>query len=254
MKSLKGINNILLIIGVIIIFIAPFIHIEFDKKNKVVDSYKVSLEAKLIKPIEKSLNQTHVKYEKKEISAEDYINKRNNLESKLIQVKKEYKDLVKQKQNENRIFGWLTTRKFLIGFGIRIPYLLFSLIISYLISIINTRDKFLKNTFVFLQISCYSISAYVIIWCFWYSQDYPISSYRFIILFISCLISISIYYFIKYTKQSLQPQIERLKHIIRILFDFILVDSKNEDYVKDNKKDYYKNRSKELIKKALDNE
>lgn len=254
MKSLKGTNNFLLIIGVMILFIAPLIHIEFDKKNHKVEAYKAKVNKQILKPIEESLKTLRLGYEQRKISAENYITNKDKLDLKLLKAQQEYKKLVEIEKNKNRVFGWLTTRKFLIGFGIRFPYLLFSLIISYLISLINTKDKSLKRAFTFLQLALYTISGYVIIWCFWYSQDYPLSSYRFVAILLSALVSFLLYYFIRYTRVSLYAKNYKLKHIIRMLFDFILVDSKQEDFIKEEKKAYYKQRSTELVKNALDNE
>jgi len=253
-KSLIGVRNIFLIIGAVLLFIAPFIHIEFSKKNFVVEDYKIEKEKQIITPVKKTLTTLKQNYSKGSIIAEDYILEYDRLNVELEKAKTKYNELVRSKENEERVLGWLTIRSFLIGFGIRLPYLLFSLIISYLISIINTKDVSLKRTFTFLQMVCYTISGYVLIWCFWYSQDYPLSSYRLIAIVISALVSLSLYFFIKYIRDSLVKKLERLKYIIRNLFDFILMDSKEQDFVKEDKKVYYRNKSRELIKEALDNE
>ena len=237
-----------------ILFIAPLIHIEFDKKNKLVEIYKKETSKQTIEPIEKSLIQLKADYKRGKITAESYIQRADELNITLLGAKEKYDKLIKIKEDDNRVFGWLTMRKFLNGFGVRVPYFLFSLIISYLISIINTKEKSLKITFTFLQLSCYTISSYLIIWCFWYSQDYPLSSYRFTALAISALVSFSLYFFIKSRRDSLVQKLERLKYVIRNLFDFILMDSKEEDFVKEDKKVYYRDKSRELIKEALDNE
>ncbi|AUC14337.1 hypothetical protein BTO06_03910 [Tenacibaculum sp. SZ-18] len=47
---------------------------------------------------------------------------------------------------------------------------------------------------------------------------------------------------------------EKLKNLIRNLFDFILIDSVEKDYVKDSKISEYREESLELVKNALDNE
>ncbi len=254
MKNQIGIRNIFLIIGAILLFIAPFIHIEFSKKNSIVEKYKTETKKEIIIPIKNSIKELKQNYSKGNIVAENYILEYDKLSNELENAETKYNKLVQIKKDEERILGWLTIRSFLVGFGIRLPYLLFSLIISYLISIINTKEKSLKRTFTLLQLTCYTISGYVIIWCFWYSQDYPLSSYRFVALAISALVSFSLYFFIKSRRDSLVQKLERLKHVIRNLFDFILMDSKEEDFVKEDKKVYYRDKSRELIKEALDNE
>lgn len=254
MKSLKGIN-FLLIFGAIIIFIAPLIHIEFSKKNELVENYKSKLKNTLIAPFDLKISQNEKAYTQKKISAETYISNSKSLQKEVLKVKKQYTTLIRKKQDENRIFGWLTLRKFLNGFGIRLPYLIFSLIISYLIGLVKTENNNLKKSFFFLQITCYTITGYVIIWCFWYLQDYSISSYRVTILILSALVSTAGYYLIKYKNElnhNINRKLDSLKGFIRVLFDVILVETKEKDLIKDEYKEEFDTRKKELISQAIE--
>lgn len=47
---------------------------------------------------------------------------------------------------------------------------------------------------------------------------------------------------------------EKLKQLIRSLFDFIFIDVQEEEMIKDSKKSLYHDKSVELLKNALDNE
>ncbi len=67
---------------------------------------------------------------------------------------------------------------------------------SSLIAMIKTEDKYLKIGFNLFQLSCYVLSTYFMLFVFWDSQDFTISSYRTVFLVISVLIGVSFVYFI----------------------------------------------------------
>lgn len=253
-KTKKGIGKsiiyVLLFIASVLLFTAPLAHMEFSKVNLTVKKEKKALKERLITPLEAKIAFNRVEYDLNNISAINYIKQNDVLVNELKKAKKKYTNLSKTLVDKYRVFGWKTLRMFLIGFGIRLPFLLFSIIISFLILKINTNDSNLKRSFVFLQIASYTISFYVLVWCFWYSQDYPLSSYRWVVIGISVLASISTVYFIKYRKLLEH----RYSQIIKGLFDFILSDLEDEDMIKEEKIPIYKEKSISLLKNALDNE
>ena len=244
----KKLLNFLLLFGAILIFIAPFLHINFSKKNAKTEKFKEETFDNLIGPLiikKETLGKTILK--QKEPNKDLFL---SYLETE-IEIKKkesEYKSLVKKEKAKNSFFGWHTTRSFLIGFGNRIPYLVFNLIITYLIQIINTESKYLKNTFRYLQLICYTISIYQIIWCFWNYQDYPLKYYRYIIVLISLSTSVMMINFINYRSVLRTKLIE----LIKDLFAFIFDETEDKNYIKLDKKEEYKKRRLELAEKAIE--
>lgn len=178
-------NRLILFIGIflgaLIILVAPLVHISFPKKNQVVEQYKEVLNQPVHK-LKAKIVDLRSSYDEGGIPASEYIIENDKLNITLTELLATNKSLVKTKVDEARVFGWTTTRKFIIGFGIRLPFLIFSIIISMLIARDQTRVKNLKKAFFILQSACYTISFYVIIWCFWYVQDYPLEVYWFAML------------------------------------------------------------------------
>lgn len=246
----KKIFNFLLLIGAIFIFIAPFVHINFSKKNANTEVYKKKLYSENIKPLEEEKKELIKSIEGKNEFNQGKFKKYLDLEN-LIQIEnKKYKRLVKAKIEKNSFQGWHTTRSFLIAFGNRFPTLIFCLIISYLVQLLNTKDRHLKNTLRYLQLLCYTIAFYQIIWCFWNYKDYPLKYYRYIIIIVSFIVSVMFINFVHY-KKALR---NRLTLLIRDLFSFIFEETEAKDFVKESKKHDFRKRRIELAEKAVEME
>lgn len=225
------------ILGAMFIVVAPLLHIYCSKDNPIVQNYKLQLNEEIIQ-IEQEINALRLDYDNNKISAETYIHENDELFNLLKEITNKNDELIKLKIDENRYFGWVTFRKFMVGFGIRLPYLLFSIIISFLISKINTVSIFLKRCFFVIQTICYSSSFYVLIWCFWYSQDYPIETYRFTIVVGCVLVAIASVNFIIYKELFLL----KLQKALNAFSRFALIDVKkhiNPDKIPDYRKDLY---------------
>ena len=251
-KSLiKGnfIKYLFLLLGVIILTIAPIVHIYFPTKNKIVEEFKGNLKVE-INEIKNEIELLKNHSIANNILAKDYFYKYNEIQEKLIQTEKRHKELIHEKTEVNRIFGWKTKRAFLIGFGIRLPFLLFSLIISYLIFKINTKDKTLKKAFRFLEVAIYSISFYVIIWVFWDAQDYPLKYYWYSIFIFCILSSVICLHFINYHKISKS----KLINIIHLLFKGYYEDLEKKDLIHPNKAKAYKLYRMRLTDKVVEHE
>jgi len=240
----KTIYHLIILIGAILIFIAPLVHVYISKDNPSVVAYKKELSLKE-KKYDNELIELRKKYDKRLLSAEKFIIQNDNLKALLtVQINKNNK-LLKEKVDENRIFGWKTLRVFLVGFGIRLPYLLFSLIISFLIFKIKTDDKTLKKAFVYLQIGAYTTTFYNLAWCFWYSQDYPLETYRYAIIIVSALVATSVVYFISYRELFTM----RLQKIVNALSRFTIIDARK--YIKPESEKEYVSGYIEAIKKSM---
>ncbi len=215
----------------ILIFIAPLVHVNFSKKNDEVTAYekKLSKESLLISD---ELERFNLKSSEDPVIA-SFLSEQNEIVNKLESVKSANKKKLSQFKEEKRVFGWLTVRSFLVGFGVRIPYLLFAIIISFIVYKSKPETKLLKRSYTFLQVSTYSISFYHLVWCFWYSQDYPLSSYKYLAITLCVLFSIGVVYYIQHRRVFALKSNELLRSKIKDLVSFIF---KHTPLSKDNEK------------------
>ena len=206
------------------IFIAPLVHIYFPKKNPDIEDYRADLQVSVI-DLGNEITSIRSEYDQGLITANEYFNKYDNLIIDKEKAESENRSLLNDKVDSERVFGWKTIRIFLVGFGIRLPYLLFSIIISLLIARIRTRDINLSRTFFFLQTSCYSIATYELVWVFWDSQDYPIDTYRVAIIAMCVLVGFLCTYAFRYYESNVYK-------IIKLKGSFMnfIVEIRNKHY------------------------
>lgn len=219
-ETKKTFISIIIIIGAVTIFTAPLLHIFFPKKP----DYQVNFESKIDKfnkdkdlefcALEESLNQG-------EITPAEFIKREKQF---LIDraVSEELLDYqLGNLIDENRIMGWRSIRMFLIGFGIRLPYLFFSSII--LIFFFYSKEKLKEDILLYratklLYTMSFLISFYMTIW-FVLPRDLPKPLYHLLISVLSIASSICAFYCIRYyyNKKSnflLTYKIKELIHFI----------------------------------------
>jgi len=231
----------LIILGAVIIFTAPFWHIDFPKQTKYITNLKEELkesENDLIL----NMDILWSSYEEGSIGAKNYIDQNLILTNQLEQLKSSNSERLKSEIKKHKIFDWNTPRIFLIGFGVRLPYVIFSFIITMLIASRKNDSKKLRIAFVFLQICCWSISAYLMIWVFWSSDDYSLSTYRYALVVASILIGTSCTYFIS----NYRTTTSGLKSKIRFVMDLMVNKAVSKGHIKNE--DAYEN---EIIFPAL---
>lgn len=219
-ETKKTFISFLLILGAVTIFTAPLLHIFFPKKP----DYQVNFENKIDKfnenkdlefcALKESLNQG-------KISSAEFIKR----EEQFIIDRAVNQDLLnyqlKNLIDENRIMGWKSIRMFLIGFGIRLPYLFFSSII--LIFFFYSKEKLKEHTLLYratklLYTMSFLISFYMTIW-FILPRDLPKPLYHLLISVLSVASTICAFYCIRYyyNKKSeflLAYKIKELIHFI----------------------------------------
>ena len=205
-----------MILGVILISIAPLLHKVFSKTNPKVDSYKKEL-ALSITTIDNKLINNRCNLENNIIEKVSYLHNLDRLNVEKEVLLKRNEKVLKEFIDYNRFFGWRTKRDFVVGLGVRLPYLLLSFIISYLVYKIRDEDKFLRKWFFWLQISCYSISFYFMFWVFWTSQDFPLKTYRWLFILFSILGSIATVAFITYREIFKLKASKRIEKLITLL-------------------------------------
>ncbi|WP_025663254.1 hypothetical protein [Aquimarina megaterium] len=191
--------SVFIMIGAVIIFTAPLLHIRFPKKP----AYQQKFENKIKKyHVDKDNELCDLKeaLSQNKISPLDYI---QQLEE--FQINKAVKtDILDYQLNnlidENRIAGFRSMRIFLIGFGIRLPYILFSFIILFFC--LYSKEKLKTNVYlhravIVLYTISFFISFYLTIW-FLLPRDLPITAYHLLIGCLSILSTTLSIYFIKY--------------------------------------------------------
>ncbi|MDB0610936.1 hypothetical protein PL371_03425 [Tenacibaculum maritimum] len=180
--------------------------------------YKKELE-KEVDSIDKELVSYREKYDNGNISAENYIEINDILSKRKEEIILRNKKLIKLKVDKERFFGWKTIRKFYVGLGVRLPFLFMSIIISFLIFKLETKDKYLKRALFFLQTSCYGLSFYYMLWVFWYSQDYSIVAYRWFFIAFSLSSAAATVYFISYRNVFVSNLETKLKGVVSYILE-----------------------------------
>ncbi len=247
----KNIITGLLMICTILICIAPFLHIDFPKKEKnvLLIDQKISEYNKVSDNSRKLLREN---YENRKITAENYIIQLDKLNLKIDRINRELINERKEIINNNRVFGFKTRRLFLIGFGIRLPYIVFSLaiLLLYLYSLDKlNKDINLKKAVQLLYNISFLISFYLVIWFMIPRGDLPKNVYYIIIGVLSILASSLSINLIKHFDNT----ISLFKSRIRLLIKFIskkrinyldlavqisIIDPKRKKQISDNLKKY----------------
>ncbi len=215
---------IALLLGTIGIFMAPLVHIWFPKTNPEVEKYKEVLEAGE-QQVLSDITALRSSYSNGKLTAVSYVEALHSLQDRLNYLSTRNKDLLARKVDSERIFDWKTTRVFLVGLGIRLPYLFFSILVSLLLFKLNIKDKNLNRVSFFLQISCFTISFYEIIWVFWNAQDYPLETYRVAILVACTLPALICFYALRHLFEKRRNYYRKLDGMI----DF-LIEIRNKDF------------------------
>ncbi|WP_234859286.1 hypothetical protein [Aquimarina aquimarini] len=190
---------IFIVIGAIIIFIAPLLHINFPKKPEAVKLFEKKIDDfNLLE--DNKLCQLKGKLEVNKITYLEYIEQRESLDIDRSARTDLLNFQLKQIVNNHRVFGFRTLRVFLIGFGIRLPYILFSFIILFFF--LYSRDKLKTNIYLYrsvviLYTISFLISFYMTIW-FVLPQDLPVTAYHILIATLTILSSWSSIYLVKY--------------------------------------------------------
>ncbi|WP_394749581.1 hypothetical protein [Spongiimicrobium salis] len=219
-KTSKIVLSIFIALGAVFIFAAPLVHIEMPKKNPVVESYKKELRSK-VTVIDDEIIYTKSQYEEGKITGDQAYNLIiNELQPKRAKLIEDNDELIDNKIDEHRVFGWKTWRALANGWGIRLPYIFFAILISVFVFALNTKNKQLKISLFFLQMSTFTMAFYQQVYTFWPYRDLPLRAYRGTIIAVCILISLASIFFIRY----LSNRSNRFKSIIRFLNGVLITD------------------------------
>ncbi|WP_348704285.1 hypothetical protein [Tenacibaculum sp. 190524A02b] len=189
-------------------------------------------------------NERILALEKVKILAKDTDVYASYLDKKEI-TSKALQEYLEVKKNE-RVFGFINLQQFLGEFGWVLGlfiYALFNLFRSYVEEKQNKGIIVLHGTLII-------IACFYLYWIFQPFQDVSKISYYIMAVLTGLLVCNAVYLMAKYKF----TQVHKLQLTIRNLFDFILVDTKEQALIKEEKQNYYNKKSLELVKNALDNE
>lgn len=216
----KVLIAILIIIGAVTIFIAPLLHIKFPKTPEYLARFKDKINL-FEEQKDTELCDLKEKYIQGLITPKEYIE-----QTEQFQIDRQVKSSLLEYQienliDDNRVFGFRNTRIFLIGFGIRLPYILFSTIILFFF--LYSRDRLKSNRYLYRSVQIlytisFLISFYMTIW-FLLPRDISLTWYHILIGTLSVLstvfsIFIVKYYFDKKSDFILTYKIKELIHFI----------------------------------------
>ena len=231
--------KLVIIIGAIPFFIAPFIHIVMPKKSKEVKEY-----VNYLNSIEKQQATSLEKLKKNSLAKGLSLQKYFLEESKLLDSYKSINTKNKKKFRELResqtVFGFKTMRIFFIGFGTRIVILFLAIV---LLLSFYVRDKGLKNVLMYISYSFIGVGLYLNIWFLWDGHDYP-QSFYYLAIGIMTVIGTIITYVLVTRYESIST---KLKMAINQLIVFIINSDKYIDG-EDLKTQYFKGYMKEFEK------
>ncbi len=220
------------VLGAVIVLVTPLIHIYFPVKTMETVEYEELL-ASRSKEIDGQLISLKNQYNREAISSEAFVIENNLLQFRREKQTRENKEALVSFVESQRIFGWKSPRKFLIAFGLRLPYLFFAIIISWLVIKIKNEDKNLFNALFILQIGCYSSAFYQLVWVFWYSQDYSLKTYRVAVIAFCILAASFATYFMRYFKST---NILIFKTKIRYIMNLMAKQAVVKGHIKDEDK------------------
>lgn len=221
-ETKKIIISLLFVLGAVTIFTAPLLHIFFPK----IPDYQARFQKK-IKVFDEIMGlefcDLQEAFAQGEITPIDFIVRREQFEIDR-EVKRELLNFqLKSLIDKNRVFGWKSTRSFLIGFGIRLPFVLFSVIIFIFFLYSKDRLKEDENFYLYRAVKIlysmsFLISFYMTIW-FILPRDLPKPLYHLLIGVLSISITICAVYGIKYyyNRKSNFVLIYKIKELIHFI-------------------------------------
>ena len=218
--------KLIIIIGAIPFFIAPFIHIVMPKKSKEVIEFVNHLN-----DIERQQAASLEKLKKNSLanglSLQNYFLEESKLldSFKIINAKNENE--IRKLRESQTVFGFRTMRIFFIGFGTRIVILFLAIILLFSFYI---RDEELKKIVIYISYSFIGVGLYLNIWFIWDGSDFP-QSFYYLAIGLMTIIGLITTYLLVTRYESISS---KLKGAINQLIVFIInsdkyIDSKEKE-------------------------
>lgn len=217
-------------------FTAPFWHVELPRTTQQIAQFEEKLDA-TEQVIIDEITVLKDRYTTKTIAAEAFADLLLQKQDELKSLQEANAERLDAEIDKHRIFVWKNPRAFILGFGVRFPYVLFALLISLLVKWKSPQNRLIKNSLLFLQICAWGIATYLMIWVFWNSQDYSLKTYRYAFIAFSLLLGAACTFFIAYLGRfyDAMAEVEKLKEKVRYQFyqivQLVANDSPKEDKV-----------------------
>lgn len=227
------------IIPYIIAVICSTAFFAFEYSPDVTESYKFAKQNHLEKKKARTIALNALKeYGKGSVEYDNYLKEK-------IATDKAWKELSKVKEND-RVFGFTNLQQFLAEFGWVLGvfiYSLFNLLRSFLARSRDFGSIMLHSTLII-------IACFYLFWIFQPFQDLSKFSYYLVSILTGILISFSVYFMSLYRFTD----VGRLQNTIKNLFSFMFIEIEEREFIKQDKKEEFKEKRLELAKNALDNE
>jgi tryptophan-rich sensory protein len=150
-------------------------------------------------------------------------------------------------REEVDILGFPSRHKFMWNFGIGLLVLFVAIDFSMLLKLVDRPNKKHKTN----RARTYFVAAgYYMAWVFFPYDDLPLPVYFAVLVLIGLFSGLSAHYLFSKTYKSRGQLLSALSSYI----NFTLEESEEQDFVKDDKKDWYDKRTVELVDKALGDE
>ncbi len=230
------------LLGALLVFLSPLFHMAFPVDTPGQLKFSKEFDSRLDK-FEKESIVLKKNLDKGEISPSVYIAESERISLEKTNFEKAHTAKYKRYVDERRIFGWKTPRKLLIALGIRLPYLIFAILVTFLISLVKTKDKWATRGFTLLQIGIYASAFYQLIWVFWNHPDYPLKAYIWFGISLCLVSGVIVTYLFKHLRYL---NIDDIKGKIRFVMSLMIDRALEDGHVKD--KDKYE---EEIIYPAL---
>lgn len=197
--------------------VAPFIHMEMPVMTDEVVAYGEVLDNKEDE-LKTNILEYRQLYDSGSITAEEYILGNDLLQKEFEILKKSNKESYNTFVDNQRIFDWKSPRKFWIGFGTRLPYLLLTIFLITLFFQVEFKSQQLRRAFIFFISLSIALSIYHITWVFWILPDFPLKTYRWLFLAACVLIGYGCFNYLEWRRTT----INKLKDIIKYLNHVII--------------------------------
>jgi len=199
------------LLGAVLFCAAPFVHMDFDKVPTAVKDFKKEVVATDAVYKTKQLELRKL-YNTGAITGDVFITDNDLLTAEISVYEKQNAVTLRKLVDDNRVCGFRTLRSFLIGFGIRLPYLFFSVVIL-LLSLQLPKKPYITPALAFLTSVSVFISVYLITWFLW-DSDFPKYIYHSAIAVISILLSVSVIYGLLHVNVSFKKRDRIIKNWI----------------------------------------
>lgn len=239
----------IIILGGVAIFALPFFHVDMPRVIPKLKQLQDNLDSKE-EELEIKIKENRTSYDEGIIEASAYVANDDKLHKRLSELQEKNKKIYKSEASKTKVFDWSGPRQFWLAFGIRIPLVIYALIVSLLIAAFTPSNKSLRISLGLLQVHTWGYATYAMIWVFWMDNDFDLKTYRYVFISSSLLVGVFVTLFFHWRKMKIQ----RMYKVIQRQFDFMHYDVKEKGYINSLKENQYDKDTAKLVKESIENE